>query len=260
MPDLPSAATVGSPDARQSSDPVAPGGPEVDGSALRDRLAESERKCGLAEAELRRELDKKQEIKRAVLAEMSQLASELAQTKALLQQRDEELLSALLEAKVLKDDLSGERKRADDLARERASLEEKGKALRNLEAELQAGRTAVRELEEARGSAGREAQQARSDLAKAKEAAAAEIGEARKKLAAAEARVLALKSSGDELRALKARHEEQRDRTEKERTELLEKSRHLQADLEKRDQRIRDLQLLVKTLGERLNDLTSRYF
>jgi len=34
----------------------------------------------------------------------------------------------------------------------------------------------------------------------------------------------------------------------------------LQPELDKRDQRIRELQLLIKTLGERLNDLTSRHF
>jgi peptidoglycan hydrolase CwlO-like protein len=41
---------------------------------------------------------------------------------------------------------------------------------------------------------------------------------------------------------------------------LQEKTKSLQADLDKRDQRIRELQMLIKTLGERLNDLTSRHF
>ncbi|HVR84407.1 MAG TPA: hypothetical protein VMU54_08860 [Planctomycetota bacterium] len=234
--------------------------PEAATRALRDRLAEVERKCEQAESELRRELDKKQEIKRAVLAEMGQLGSQLAEAKAHLERRDEELLASLLETKVLKDDLGKERKRAGDLEGERARQEGKAEAVRNLEAELEGSRKAVRDLQEARDAAGRDAQQARSELAKAKEASAAELGEARRKLAAGEARLQALKGSGEALKALTARHEEYRGRAEKDRAELLEKTKTLQADLEKRDHRIRDLQLLIKTLGERLNDLTSRYF
>jgi chromosome segregation ATPase len=244
----------------QVLDRVAKDAPEVALRALRDRLAEVERKCEQAESELRRELDKKQEIKRAVMAELGQLASQLAESKALLQKKDEEYLSSLLETKVLKDDLTKERKRADDLTGDRASLEAKEKSHRTLEAELEASRKANRDLQTARDAAGRDAQQARSELLKAKESSAAELAELRKKLSAAEARVQSLKGSGDELKALKARVEEQRGRTEKERAELQEKAKTLQAEVEKRDQRVRDLQLLVKTLGERLNDLTSRHF
>jgi chromosome segregation ATPase len=260
VPEVAPTPVIGSPDLSQIIDRVAKDAPEVAVRALRDRLAEVERKCEQAESELRRELDKKQEIKRAVLAEMGQLGSQLSESKALLQRRDEELLSVLLEAKVLKDDLGKERKRADDLAGERGSLEEKGKALRSLEAELEASRKAVRDLQEARDEAGREAQQARSELARAKEGSAVELGELRKKLASGEARLQALKGSGAELKALKALHAEYRGHTEKEQAELLEKTKTLQAELGKRDQRIRELQLLIKTLGERLNDLTSRHF
>jgi chromosome segregation ATPase len=251
---------AGSPDSSQTIDRGVRDAPEVAARALRDRLAELERKCEQAESELRRELEKKQEIKRAVMAEMGQMASQLSESKALLQRRDEELLAALLEAKALRDDLGKERKRADDLAGERASLEEKGKAVRSLEAELEASRKAVRDLQDARDRAGREVQTAQSELAKAKEASAAELGDLRKKLSAGEARLQALRGSSDELKALKARHEDSRGRTEKERAELLEKTRTLQAELEKRNQRIRELQMLIKTLGERLNDLTSRHF
>lgn len=239
---------------------AAPAAPDVDVRALRDRLAEVERRCEQAESELRRELDKKQEIKRAVMAEMGQLASQLADAKKLLQQKEEEYLATLLEKKTLKDDLGTQRRRADDLAGEQGSLEAKEKSLRNLEAELEAGRQAAREMQEARDAAGRDAQQARSELAKAKLSAAAELAEVRKKLADTEARVQALKGSGDELKALKAKVGETQGRAEKERAELQEKAKSLQTELGKRDQRIRDLQLLIKTLGERLNDLSSRQF
>jgi chromosome segregation ATPase len=241
-------------------DRIARGAPEDAVRALRDRTEELERKCEQAESDLRRELDKKQEIKRAVLVEMAQLGAQLAESKSLLERRDEELLSALLEAKVLRDDLVKERKQAQDLAGERGSLEEKGKAVRNLESDLEASRKAMKDLAEARDAAGRDAQQARSELAKTKESSTAELGEVRKKLSAGEARLQALKRSGDELKALKAIHAESLGRADKERAELLEKTRTLQAELGKRDQRIRELQLLIKTLGERLNDLSSRHF
>jgi chromosome segregation ATPase len=260
VPDAAPAAPATSPDLRRIVDRGSAEAPEIAVRELRDRLEEMERKCAHAESELRRELDKKQEIKRAVLVEMGQLGSQLAESRALLQKRDEELLAALLEAKDLREDLGKERKRAVDLAGERESLEEKEKAVRNLEAEIEATRKAGRDLQEGRDAASRDAQQARSELAKAKEASAAELGELRKKLAAGESRLQALKGSTGALKALTARHEEYRSHAEKERAELQEKAKTLQADLGKRDQRIRELQLLIKTLGERLNDLTSRHF
>jgi chromosome segregation ATPase len=81
----------------------------------------------------------------------------------------------------------------------------------------------------------------------------------KKKLAAAESRLHSQKGSADELKALKAKHEGYRGRMEKDHAALTEKAKSLQADLEKRDHRIKDLQLLIKTLGERLNDLSGRH-
>jgi chromosome segregation ATPase len=240
----------------QVIDRIAKEAPEIALRSLREHVAEVERKCEQAESELRKELEKKQEIKRAVMAEMGQVGSQLAEAKAQLQRKDEELRSALTEAGRLKEDLGKERKRADDLAGERGGLEAKEKAARSLEADLDASRKSLKELQEARDAAGRDALVARSELAKAKEASAAEVAELRKKLSAGEARVQALKGSGDEVKILK----ESRLRSEKERAELTEKVKTLQGEVEKRDQRVRDLQLLVKTLGERLNDLTSRHF
>ncbi len=240
----------------QVIDRVAKDAPEIALRALREHVSEVERKCEQAEAELRRELDKKHEIKRAVMAEMGQIGSQLTETQARLQRKEDELRSALSEAGRLKEDLAKERKRADDLTGERGNLEEKGKAARALEADLDASRKSLRESQEARDAAGRDALLARSELAKAKDASAVEAAELRKKLSAAEARAQALKNSGEEVRILK----ESRLRSEKERAELTEKAKALQGEVEKRDQRVRDLQLLVKTLGERLNDLTSRHF
>ena len=243
-----------------TASPVDRGGEEASEiavRALRDRVTELERKCQLAEAELRRELDKKQEIKRAVLAELGQLSSQLTESKALFKQKAEDLDAARLEAKRLSQDLASERKRADDMLGDRRSLEEKEKALWTLGVELEASRNAVRDLEGARDAAASDAQKARSELAKFKEAAEAELSELKKKLNTSEVRGRSLRGSGDELKALKARFEEYRARSEKERADLQEKTK---PELDKKDQRIRDLQLLIKTLGERLNDLTSRHF
>jgi len=234
--------------------------PVLPDAALRDRLAEVERKCEQAESELRRELDKKQEIKRAVLMEMAQLSAQLAESKASLQRKEEEFVAVLLEAKGLRDELAQERKRAEDVLAARGSLEDKVTAANSLADDLEACRKSLKEAREARDGAGRDTEQARSELAKAKNNAAVELAELRKKLAAAESRVSALKGSGDELKGLKARHEEYRGRMERDHLALSDKTKALQTDLEKRDQRIRDLQLLIKTLGERLNDLTSRHY
>lgn len=194
------------------------------------------------------------------MAELAQLSSQLTESKALAQRQAEELRLALSETARLKEDWGKERKGAEDLAGERGILKDQEKAARGLEAELESTRKSVRDLQEARDAAGRDAQQARSELAKAKESAASGLGELRKKLSASEASLQALKDSGNERRALKARTEEELGRAEKGRAEQQEKAKTLQSELEKRDQRIRDLQLLVKTLGERLNDLSSRHF
>jgi len=226
--------------------------------ALRDRIAELDRKCGRAESDLRQELDKKQEIKKAVLAELGRLESQLSEMKALLQRKEEEHKSALAETSRLQEDLGKERKKADEQDGTRKSSEEK--AARALESELEQSRKAAREMQDARDTARREAEAIRSDLAKKMETSKTEIAELRARIVAGDARFRSVKDSGDELTALKARHEDLRRRAEKERAELQEKASTLQSDVEKKEQRVRDLQLLVKTLGERLNDLTSRRF
>lgn len=211
---------------------------------LRERLAESERRREQAEAELRRELDKKQEIKKAVLAEMEQLHARLNETQVRLRQRDEERQTSVDELGRLKEIAA--QQRAADLAGARGALEEREETLRRLQAELEERRKAA-------DAARREADGLRSDLAKLKGASEAELADLRRKVAAAkDAEVL--------LRDLKGRIQDERPRFEKEVAALRERAANLEAELGKRDQRIRDLQLLIKTLGERLNDLTSRRF
>jgi chromosome segregation ATPase len=228
-------------------------------AALRDRLTEVERRCQQAESELRRELEKKQEIKRAVTVEMAQLNAQLTESKSQLDRKENDYLCALLETKGLKDDVTKERQRADDMAAARGSLDTMLNSVHSLETDLEAARKSARELQEARDAAVRDTQSAKSELAQAKEAAAAEAADLKKKLAAAESRLHSQKGSADELKALKTKHEGYRGRMEKDHAALTEKAKSLQADLEKRDHRIKDLQLLIKTLGERLNDLSGRH-
>jgi chromosome segregation ATPase len=238
-----------------SGDLVAKEASEIALLALRDRLVESDQKRELAESALRVELEKKQAIKKAVITEVGQLTGQLGEARSFLQKKEEELRDALSETSRLKEDLEKERKRADDLAKARGNHEELEKALRGLEAERDAGRKSVRQVEEARDAARRDVQQAKSDLAKLKQSSEAELTDLRKKVAAAQT----LKGSGEELKELKVRFEEARRRMEKERAEFLEKVSILQSEGDKKEQRIRELQLLIKTLGERLNDLTSRH-
>jgi len=174
---------------------------EIAVRALRDRVSELERKCQLGEADLRRELDKKQEIKRAVMAELGQLSSQLTDSKALLKQKGEDLDAVRLEAKRLKEELASERKRADDMLGDRRSLEEKEKALWTLGIELEASRNAVRDLQAARDAASSDAQKARSELA----SAGVELSELKKKLNTSEVRGRSLQASGDELKTMKTR-------------------------------------------------------
>jgi chromosome segregation ATPase len=235
--------------------------PEAVVRVVRERIAELERRSEQAEADLRREQEKKQEIKKAVMAELGQLGSQLDQTKELLRRKEEELRSALAEALRLKEELGQERQKSDLLAGgARASLEEKEKAVRSLESEREELRKQGRETGAALDAARRDAEQMRSEFAKSRESSVLELAELRKKLAAGEARLRSQKDAGLELAAQKARLEESRGRFDKERAELQKQVSMLQSDLEKKDSRIRDLQLLIKTLGERLNDLTSRHF
>ncbi|HLY12693.1 MAG TPA: hypothetical protein VKW04_25535 [Planctomycetota bacterium] len=247
-----------------SPEPPADRGPseasEVAVRALRERIAELTQRLDKAESDLRRELEKKQEIKRAVIVEVGQLDAQHRETKARLLRKEEEHVSAIAETTRLKDALDQERKLSATAAEARETLAEKEKAAAGLKTELDESRKTIRDLEDARDAARRQADQDRSDLAKAKGSFESEAAELRKKLAASEARTGKLKSSGDELAALKIRSEESRRRFEKERAELQAKAATLQTESEKKDQRVRELQMLVKTLGERLNDLTSRHF
>ena len=72
-------------------------------AGLRARLEDSERRREQAETELRREQDKKQEIKKAVQQELGRLEAELTETKARLRKKDEDHASALDDLARLKD-------------------------------------------------------------------------------------------------------------------------------------------------------------
>jgi chromosome segregation ATPase len=222
------------------------------------RLAELERRCEQAEAELRRELEKKQEIKKAVTAEMTRLEAQLAEANVRLQRRDKEHFAALETLARMKE--SAEAKWAADLAALRQTLEEKETAARGLEARLEERRRTVDAIQEVLDGARSEAERHRSELEKLRRTGAAEQEELRRRLAAAEARLLDLKDSETEFLDLKARLHAERTGAEKEAGELRRQAAGLRTELEKRDQRVKELQLLVKTLGERLNDLSSRRF
>ncbi len=226
--------------------------------ALRARIAEMSRACEEAGAELRRELEKKQEIKRAVMEEVGRLGSQLGDTKTQLHKKDDERRSVLAELGRAKEELERERKQGAEAATLREGLAEKERTLGRLEAELEDRRSAGRDLLESRDAARREIEQLRAELAKLKAASEAELAEQRKKVAGMESRLGTLKLCEAELADLRPKIQDSRRRLEKERGEFQEKVSGLQAELDKRDQRIRDLQLLIKTLGERLNDLTSR--
>lgn len=215
----------------------------VDDGPLRERVAELTRRCEQAEGELQRELDKKQQIKQAVALEMKRLEAVAAESRTLLLRKEEEQRTAVAGLARLETELQAERRKVEDLSGTRMLVEGMEKTVHRLEAENV-------ELREGRDAATKEAEHLKSDLAKAE----GERGELRKKLAAAEARVETLKDAAVELSDLKA----ERRRLEKERAEFQVKAAALQSEVEKRDRRVAELQMLVKTLGERLNDLTRR--
>jgi chromosome segregation ATPase len=250
------AAAPGAPDPAPAAPPPA-AEPPGDG-ALRERLAALERRCEQAESELRRELEKKEGIKRAVSVELGRLNSELGETRLRLKKTEEDLPTAAAELARLKDELERERKASADLAGVRAALDEREKTVKTLEAELAETRKAARGHQDGLEIARHQAEQLKADLAKLKASSAAEVAQLWKSVAAGEDKLKALQRADVELRELKARAQEERAKLEKERGGLQAKAAALQAELEKRDQRIRELQLLIKTLGERLNDLSSR--
>jgi len=174
---------------------------------------------------------------------MKRLEAAAAEARTLALRKEEEHRTALAGLGRLEADLQAERRKVEDLSGVRSLVEGMEKSVRRLEAENV-------QLREGRDAAVKEAEHLKSDLAKAE----AERGELRKKLAAAEARIETLKDASVELSDLKA----ERRRLEKERAEFQVKAASLQSEVEKRDRRVGELQMLVKTLGERLNDLTRR--
>jgi len=204
-------------------------------AGLRARLEDSERRREQAETELRREQDKKQEIKKAVQQELGRLEAELTETKARLRKKDEDHASALDDLARLKD--AREKDWAAEWKGIQNSLETSERARRDLESQL-------REVQPALDAARKDAEGLKSTLGTAQ----IEKSDLHAKLAAAEAR---LREQKDRLQKAGAGHA-------KEVEELRAKTAHLESELGKRDQRIRELGMLVKTLGERLNDLADR--
>lgn len=219
-----------------SSPPPAPAGPDLEA-----RLAESERKRVAAETELKKELDKKQEIKRMVLSEVARLEAELTDARNRIRRKDEEHAAALQSLNVLtgakQDEIHGVRMRFQD------AVDEKDKALQALEARLDERQKSAAELQSMLDSSRAEVGKLHAEVA----AAQAERTELRRKLSAAAAKVESLKDAGAQLDGVRLRLKESDAKTTA-----------LQAELQKKDQRLKELQLLVKTLGERLNDLADR--
>lgn len=208
---------------------------------LETRLAESERRREAAEQELRRELEKKQEIKKAVISEVGRLEAELAEARERIRRKDEEHASALQTLKLLKDaketEWNGDRMRFQDAA------QEKEKTLRGLEARLEQRQKSASEVQADLDSSRAEVGKLHAQIA----AGVLERGEIRRKLGAAEAKVQSLKDAPAQLDSVRQRL-----------AEVEARAAGLKTELEKKDQRLKELQLLVKTLGERLNDLADR--
>lgn len=200
-----------------------------------------------AEAELARELDKRKGIKKVVAEELGKLESRLDETKVRLRKKEEEQGASFDEMLRLKAALEAERDKVAELSKSGASLPEKEKLIQDLRAELVSLRNVDLWLRDAREAAQGEA---------AKVAALqAERTELREKVAARDHLLSAMKGVESELAAHKAKLREESGRLAKER----ERASALEADLARRDQRIRELQALIKTLGERLNVLAQRH-
>ena len=227
--------------AKPPAGPIAAPAAAPESPDLETRLAESERRREAAESALRRELEKRQEIKKAVQSEMGRLEAELSETRTRVRRRDEEHAAALESLNVLKsakdDEWNGERMRLQD------AFEQKERALRELETKLTERHRSASEFQAALDALRGEVQKLRDEVA----AADADRAELRRKLGAAEQKVQSHKDATAQLDYLKQRLQESH-----------AKATGLQAELEKRDKRIKELQVLVKTLGERLNDLADR--
>jgi DNA repair exonuclease SbcCD ATPase subunit len=223
--------------------PVRPSAPPpVARPDLEARLAESERRREAAEADLRKELEKKQEIKKAVLIEMGRLESQIAEANARSRRKDEEHAAALESINLLQNAKKQEWDGGEMKLRD--AIDRAEKARLDLEAELEKARKAAAAVQADLDAVRGDALIQRSDYA----AADAERKDLRKKLAAADAKLQANKDAAARLKDLQRQLQE---------AQAL--GTGLQSDLGKRDQRIKDLQLLVKTLGERLNQLVDRH-
>ncbi len=89
------ASTPAPPPAPPVSAPVPAAAPAAPSPDLQARLADAEYRREKAEAELKREQDKKQEIKQAVLLEMARLEAQLAEAKERIHRKDEEHAASL---------------------------------------------------------------------------------------------------------------------------------------------------------------------
>jgi chromosome segregation ATPase len=219
-----------------SGPPATPAAPD-----LQTRLAESERRREAAEADLRREQDKKQEIKKAVQVEMSRLEAELAEARNRIRRKDEEHAAALQTLNLLKDAKQDEWN--GDRMRLQGAAEQREKALKALEARLGESQKSASEFQAVLDASRAEVGKLHAEVA----AANAERAELRRKLGAADAKLQSVKDASAQLEGLKQRLQEAQ-----------AKAAGLQTELEKKDQRMKELQLLIKTLGERLNDLADR--
>ena len=215
---------------------ASPGSP-----GLEARLDESERRREAAEAELRRELERKQAIKKAVQAEVGRLEAELAEARDRIRRKDEDHAAALRSLNLLRDakgdEWNGERMRFLDAA------DQKEKAFRALEARIEERQKSESEIRAVLDASRKEVGKLHAEVA----AAEADREELRRKLGAADAKLRAIKDAPAQLEGLKRRLQDS-----------LAQAAGLQGELEKKEQRIRELQLLVKTLGERLNTLADR--
>jgi predicted nucleic acid-binding Zn-ribbon protein len=217
--------------------PAPPPPPPSPTAALEVRLAESERRRELAETELQKELGKKQEIKKVVLNEMARMEASIADANARVRRKDEEHAAALESLSVL---LHAKQQEWDgEQVRMRDSIDRAEKARQTLEAEMVELRKSSAIMQSDLGAS-------RVEVSKLR-AGQAELADLRRKLAAADTK---LQAGREALARLKDVQQKLQDAEAK--------ALGLQGELDNRDHRIKELQLLVKTLGERLNQLSDR--
>ena len=172
---------------------------------------------------------------------MSRLSAEHNDTKMRVRRKDDEHGSALEDLRRLKD--AKEQEWAAANARLQQALDEKDQALRALQAKVEGRQKSDSDLQALLDASRTELAKLKADAA----AAGAERTDLLRKLSSADAKLKPLKEAEAKLRDLQKLYQESH-----------AKATGLQSELDKRDQRIKDLQLLVKTLGERLNQLADR--